>query len=163
MSLLIDGYNLLYASGIEGRGRGPTALHRAREGLLNFLQRVIDEKQRTRTIVVFDAAHAPPGLPAQTNYAGMSIRFARRHESADALIEELLHAHPQRRSLTVISSDHRLHRAARQSGAKAIDSDRWYRAVLSANRHHPHTSEPEKPRVPLSPEEVKQWVEEFGE
>ncbi len=163
MSLLIDGYNLLHASGIEGRGRGPTALHRSREALLNFLGRVIDAKLRGRTTIVFDAAHAPPGLPKCITREGMAVHFAREHGSADALIEEILQNSPQRRSLLIVSSDHRLHRAARQCGAKAIDSQRWYQAMLRASRHHPQPQTPEqdKPAAPLSEAEVARWVEEF--
>ena len=63
MSLLIDGYNLLHASGILGGGLGPGGLERSRLALLNFVAEAVDAKELAHTTVVFDAAGAPPGLP----------------------------------------------------------------------------------------------------
>ena len=37
MSIIIDGYNLLYMAGILGQGRGPRSLELSRLALLNFL------------------------------------------------------------------------------------------------------------------------------
>ena len=62
MTLIIDGYNLLHASGILGRGIGPGSLERSHGALLNFLAESLDASQLERTIVVFDARQAPPGL-----------------------------------------------------------------------------------------------------
>ena len=48
MALIIDGYNLLHASGILGRGIGPGGLERSRSALLNFLAESLDERQLDR-------------------------------------------------------------------------------------------------------------------
>ncbi len=163
MSLLIDGYNLLHASGILGRGIGPGSLERSRNALLNFLAESLVEKQLSRTIVVFDAREAPPGLPRTILHRGMTVRFAPKGLDADTVIEELIEAENSPRRLTVVSSDHRLHRAARRRRARAIDSDVWYgdviRLRIERSRAKKHAG---KPTGPISEVEVQFWLREFG-
>jgi predicted RNA-binding protein with PIN domain len=124
MSLLIDGYNLLHAAGIFPTD-GPPTLEGARFALLDYLVTSLPAKELRRTIVVFDAAHAPPGLPREIEHRGLNIRFARRGGSADELLEELIAAEPDPRHLVVVSSDHRVQRAARQRSANYVDSETW--------------------------------------
>src|SRR4051812_12264147 len=134
MALLIDGYNLLNVTGIFGEAGPGTELHRTRLALLNFLASSIDRRERRATAIVFDAAGAPPGLPRQVIHEGITVHFAQRHSDADEMIEELLEECAAPRNLLVVSSDHRVQRAARQHGASFVDSDEWYRQVLDANR-----------------------------
>jgi len=163
MSLLIDGYNLLHASCILGRGVGPGSLERSRHALLNFLAESLLEKQLSRTTVVFDAREAPPGLPRTILHRGITVRFAPKGLDADTVIEELIEAESSPRRLTVVSSDHRLHRAARRRRAKAIDSDVWYGDVIRLRieraRAKKHAG---KPTGPISEVEVQFWLREFG-
>lgn len=163
MSLLIDGYNLLNVTGIVGRGKDFTALHRSREALLAFLAASIAPAERAHTTIVFDAAGAPPGLPRTIDHAGMTVHFARDYADADAMMEDLIAADQTPRALVVVSSDHRVQRAARRRRAQAIDSDRWY-AELWAARHRresPATESPQKPTGRLSREEVAYWTRQF--
>jgi len=164
MSLLIDGYNLLHAVGIIGRGIGPGSLERSRLAILNFLAESLDPEQLARTTVVFDAGGAPPGLPRVVEHRGITVRFAAGYEDADALLEELIRAESAPRRLTVVSSDHRLHRAARRRKAKPVDSDAWYAQVVRqrADRRQSTSPTPSKPHVPLLEEEVARWLERFG-
>ncbi len=164
MSLvIIDGYNLLHASGILGRGVGPGRLERSRTALLNFLAESLDERRPGRTTVVFDAHEAPPGLPRLTKYRGINVRFAPRGTDADAEIERMIAAHHAPRRLTVVSSDHRLHRAARRRRARPIDSDKWYLQVVRERmqRGQAHDS-PGKPSAPATEGEVRFWLQQFG-
>lgn len=162
MSLIIDGYNLLHASGILG-GSGPGGLERARRGLLGFLANSLSEKQRAKTVIVFDAHDPPWGLSRRAEYEGITIYFASRHADADSLIEELIAQESAPKRLTVVSSDHRLHRAAKRRKATAVDSDRWIaevrRARQSAGDAGPQ--ETQKPDGPFSPGEVEFWLREF--
>ena len=168
MALLIDGYNLIHAANLVGAGLGPGGLERTRQALLDFLVASLPPDVLARTTVVFDATDAPRGLPRQYEYQGLTIRFASAYDDADALIEELIVADWAPRRLTVVSSDHRLHRAARRRRATAIDSDRWYAQVLrerAARRQAPRTpadEEPDKPVGPISPAEVAHWLREMG-
>jgi len=164
MSLLIDGYNLLNAVGIVGRGVGRSSLEKSRRALLNFLAESLDAEEAARTTVVFDAADAPRGLPRVVEHRGLTVRFAAGYADADSLIEELIRADTAPRRLTVVSSDHRLQRAARRRRAKAVDSDVWFAEVARrrADRAQPLQTGPAKPHVPLSEGEIAAWLERFG-
>jgi hypothetical protein len=154
---LIDGYNLLHASGVFGTV-GRTSLESSREALLDWLGEVLSDAQRQRTVIVFDARDAPPGLPRSAKKHGLQIRFAPRGSEADDLVEELICNHSSPRALIVVSSDHRLHRAARRRRATPVDSDRWVAQV----RRNRRDDEPESDRhVELDPEELKDLLDEF--
>jgi predicted RNA-binding protein with PIN domain len=125
MNLIIDGYNLLHASGVFPAA-GPPTLERARRALLDHLVELLGPKQVARSTIVFDAVQAPPGLPRALMHNGLAVRFARRGGTADELIEELIAEETNPRNLLVVSSDHRVQRAARQRGAKFADSEAWH-------------------------------------
>ena len=153
MGLLIDGYNLLHASGVFPTG-GPPTLERARVALLDFLIESLPAKELPRTIVVFDAAHAPPGLPREIEHRGLAVRFARRGGSADELLEELIAAEPDPRHLLVVSSDHRVQRAARQRGARHVDSEAWKAELERSVRSSANTGPANPARGEFDKEDV---------
>jgi predicted RNA-binding protein with PIN domain len=164
MSLVIDGYNLMHVAGILGRGAGPGSLQRSRLALLNFLAESLDPRELPRTTVVFDSHDAPRGLPRSLQHRGITVRFAAQYEEADDLIEELIAADSAPRRLVVVSSDHRLQRAARRRRAKAADSDVWYAELVRSRRERQQVSAdaPARPAVPLLEEDVNYWLRQFG-
>lgn len=166
MGLLIDGYNLLHVTDIFGGG-GAGSFERSRIGLLNFIASVVAPQELPRTIVVFDASQAPPGLPSVVQHAGIAAHFAKDYESADELLEELIRKDHNPRQLTVVSSDHRVQRAALRRRAIAVDSEVWYAQVLR-ERHSQASKKPaaETPteqhiKTPLPKSEVAFWLAEF--
>ncbi|MEM9354178.1 MAG: NYN domain-containing protein [Planctomycetota bacterium] len=165
MGLLIDGYNLLHVTGLIGSGPAAGSLQQSREALLHFLAESIDEAERPRTTIVFDAAEAPPGLPRVVRHDGIIVRYASDYPDADTLLEELIAADDSPRKLLVVSSDHRVQRAARRRRARFEDSDVWYRQLWQ-RRHESSRSAgsalPEKPVGPLSPAEVRKWMAAFS-
>lgn len=163
MALLIDGYNLLNATGIFATGRGSHTLERSRRALLNFLANHVADDELPHTTVVFDAKDAPPGLPRTLKHHGMTVLYAAHHAEADDLIEELIRADSAPRQLTVVSSDHRLQRATRRRRATAVDSDVWYANLVDQEKNVQQHGESVKPKLPLSPDEVDAWVEKFAD
>jgi len=164
MRLLIDGYNLLHATDIFGDETGPNTFQRSREALLAFLAASLDEAERAQTTIVFDAAGAPPGLPNHYTVDGLQVIYARDYPDADTLIEEMIEDHPAPRGVLVVSSDHRVQRAARHRGAKTTDSERWYAEIWKRRielRRNQQKSTPEKPMGKLTSEEIAYWVEQF--
>ena len=164
MALLIDGYNLLHVTDIFAEAGPGTDLHRTRLALLNFLAASIGKRERTETTIVFDAAGAPPGLPRTLVHDGMTVHFARRHSDADEMIEELLEQCTAPRALVVVSSDHRVQRAARHRGATFVDSGQWYSDLRAARRKgDPADQASTKPVADLPPDELAYWLREFDE
>ena len=82
MTLIVDGYNLLHASGVFGPDRGARGFEQSRAALLEMLVDLLGDRA-SDTIVVFDAARAPDGLPARLGAAttlgavGCMVRPAR--------------------------------------------------------------------------------------
>jgi predicted RNA-binding protein with PIN domain len=164
MPILIDGYNLLNVAPVPVPARGKASLEKARLALLNFLAESLDPEEVPKTVVVFDAHDPPWGVARETRHKGLVVRFAAREEDADSLIEELIRVDSSPRRLTVVSSDHRIQRAAKRRRARAVDSDVWYAEVLRARaeRHKSAMEGPERPAGPLLEEDVHFWMREFG-
>jgi predicted RNA-binding protein with PIN domain len=165
MSLLIDGYNLLHVTGIVGKGTGAGSFQRSREALLRFLATSLSTDERKNATIVFDAAEAPPGLPRTLTFEGMTVRYATGYPDADTLIEELILRDHVPRSLLVVSSDHRIQRAARRRRARPIDSDLWYSEIWKRRSQSSGASQgpsAEKPAGDLSAIENDYWIQEFS-
>jgi uncharacterized protein len=164
MALLIDGYNLMHAAGLVGQGLGPGGLERSRLALLNFVAASVEQAELAVTTIVFDAQHAPPGLPGTLNHRTMTVRFSSGYDSADELIEELIRASNAPRRLLVVSSDHRLQRAAKHRRAKAIDADVWYAQMVAKRAAHAESSLQSSPKPNESIiRDVDFWLRQFGD
>ena len=168
--LIIDGYNLMHAAGMARHRYGPGDLERCRKRLLTFLCQHLSTAERVRTTVVFDAADAPPGLPRTATLEQMEILFAPRGGDADTTIEELLLQHSAPRQIRLVSSDHRLQKAARRRRAKFIDSELF---VVQLENRATKTADRDDRRAPAMPsqkitgrasrDEIAEWLEIFGD
>ena len=157
--LIIDGYNLLHTCGFIDDRVGPGGLEKARNLLVGILVKHLAVEDRSRTTLVFDSSQT--GFAARQSSHNLLIEFSVDHEDADEHIEQLIRKHSAPRQLTVVSSDHRLHKAARTRGARAIDSDRWLDQLTSAEAT---VSEPGEEKTvdknPL-PRDVTYWMTEL--
>ena len=160
MTILIDGYNLLHLSGLLPARLGPGGLERARLALANLLAASLQPDELRRTTVVFDAAHAPSGLPREFTHRGVHVRFADEGKDADTVLEDLIRREPTPHKLVVVSSDHRIQKAARHRKAQAVDSDVWYDELLAARWRRTQPSEPEPEQAP--PQDLDYWLSYFG-
>ncbi|EMI46949.1 NYN domain-containing protein [Rhodopirellula sp. SWK7] len=131
--LLIDGYNVIAPVAAPGRGGTKGWLAIERQRLLDRLVKHLDEIVRLRTTVIFDAKDAPNNLPSRYDYHGIDVQFAVEHTEADDLLERIISDHPNPKSLTVVSSDHRVQAAARRRRAGAYDSDTWLDRLLDGH------------------------------
>ena len=123
--LLIDGYNLLHAAGFARERSGPGQFENCRQRLLQGLADRLSGEQRARTTVVFDAQQAPDDVPSVQRFAGISVVFSVGSD-ADSMIEAMLAQHPAPRQVLVISSDHRLQKAASRKRASWMDSEKFW-------------------------------------
>jgi predicted RNA-binding protein with PIN domain len=164
---LIDGYNLMHAAGLARPTYGPGDLERCRQRLLVLLAGSLGEQQRRRTTVVFDAKEAVGERMREFTVRDMRVLFTDPGHEADELIESLLAVHSSPKRLLVVSSDHRLHKAARRRRAKVQDSDQFLdhleRQLDRALQRAHDRDDRGKPDGPLSPAEVEQWLKVFGD
>ena len=163
--LLIDGYNVLFAVGLARKQYGPGQFEACRRRLLQGLADRIGEAQRRRTTIVFDAQEAPDGAPSEEVFAEMRVVFSVGTD-ADSVIEQMLLAHSAPRQVLVVSSDHRLQRAAARRQAKSIDSDRFWERSQGESGHgggEPTREESLKAgAVAVDPVEIERMVKELG-
>lgn len=164
MSLIIDGYNLLYAAGIGGQWETENSFQQDRLALLESLRSVIDPRELSKTTVVFDSQVALPHLPKVFHHREIEVRFSYGYPDADALIEQMIQEHTAPKRLMVVSSDHKVQRAARRRKASTMDSDAWYRWMIRRRneRQAAATTEP-RPMPAVSEGELDQWLKFFGE
>ena len=159
MTLIIDGYNLLHASGVFGSERGAGGFEASRRALLALLVDLLGAA-RSDVVVVFDAAKAPDGLPARYVHEGITVLFAREYPDADSLIEKLVAEDHAPGHLVVVSSDRRLQVAARRRRARAIACEEWLAEARRARQVRQATAA-EKPPAP-GPEGIDFWKDYFG-
>ena len=133
MGLLIDGYNLLHVTDIFGGG-GPRSFERSRIGLLNFVA-VGGDARRARPAPSSSSMPVKhhPACPARDSACPALPLILPRTMKVPwtNCWEELIRQDHHPRQLTVVSSDHRVQRAANRRKATAIDSDVWYALRLS--------------------------------
>ena len=168
--LIIDGYNLIFQVGLEGRSRNSVALDRARDRLISIVARHVTDRQRAGAAIVFDARSLPiKETHSVSRKNGVSIYFAVEYEDADSLIEELIVKNSHPKQLVVVSSDHRIQKAALRRKSTPIDSDVWYDQLESSK-----TNQSDSGNIPTTDqqeaisdrelEELKSvdWAAEFG-
>jgi predicted RNA-binding protein with PIN domain len=119
MRFLIDGYNLLHRLGLMRTRMAPGELAGARQRLVSMLMKACG-KDAGLICIVFDSAGAPSKRGPDRIDQEIDIRFARRGEAADDVIEDLIRSHSAPKQLTVISDDRRLQRAARRRACRVL-------------------------------------------
>lgn len=124
--IVIDGYNLIFQCGLEGKRRDSLAIEKARQRAIQTISKWLGD-DRKHAAIVFDASR----LPIKEDHSvsqidGLTIIYAVDYDDADSMIEEIVRTHSSPKQLIVVSSDHRLHKAALRRNAQPIDSDVWY-------------------------------------
>lgn len=161
---LIDGYNLWWGSEDIGPDNDTGTLQNARQSLINWLLKTLPPKLAAKTVLVFDAKNPPANRTSIYNYEGLIVHFAVGYGEADTLMEEYIKQHTAPRNLTVVSSDHRVQRAAKRRRAQAIDSNLWCQHIhheMKSKRSAQKTNRA-KPDQTLTELEVTTWLQSFG-
>ncbi|MEP3482136.1 MAG: NYN domain-containing protein [Fuerstiella sp.] len=127
--LIIDGYNLMHSMGIAKQKYADGELERCRNRMQRELANVLDETVLNMTTVVYDAFESASNDRRSFRANGMKIRFAPMGQCADSEIEELLKTHSVPKRILVVSSDHRLHKAANARKASVVDSEDFWSSL----------------------------------
>ena len=168
MRTLIDGYNVMYAGGLLGRKFGPTGFRQTRQRFLNDLAATLGATEAYLTTVVFDAATAPPDRANLTRHKGLTVVYAVDSDDADTRIEELIAGHSNPKNLTVVSSDHRIQKAALRRRSKIMTADAFWtdldarKARLRTARNLAAIESVAATDAP-SQNDVAYWTAEFGD
>ncbi len=157
MSYLIDGHNLIP----KLPGLSLSSIDDEQE-LIARLQ-VFCRQQRKSVEVFFD--QAPPGYAGERSYGRVRAHFVARGRSADEAIRlRLKQLGKAAQNWGVVSSDHQVQAEARNARAQVIPSEEFARE-LPAGKPPTRSGKNQKSSAKdgLSPEELKQWLEMFGE
>ncbi len=169
--LIIDGYNLMHAAGYARPTYGPGDLQRCRERFLKHLQRLLTDEACGLCTVVFDAFNSRDDHQRKTQMGTLHVLYADPALDADTEIEQLLKTHSAPAQVLIVSSDHRLHKAARRRRAKCVDSEEFWKSLtressVPPSKNHgremkpaPETSAPAPDSI-LSDPEVRRIVDE---
>ncbi len=166
--LIIDGYNLMHAAGFARRSYAQGDLARCRRQLNQLLIADLDVTVLARATVVYDAFDSPSNSNRQHRHAGLAILFAPKGADADSEIERLLNQHSSPRQVLIVSSDHRLHKAAKRRKAKCIDSEDFLTALraeavpklVSRTRKSTKSPAPATESTPIDADSLQQWADQ---
>lgn len=169
--LLIDTYNVLHVTGVlPPHLAGLDVLGLAR--LISFSRHA-----RSKVLLVCDGAppdqeplvhaeyrHAPPVLEDSD---AIRILHAGHRRDADSLIESLLRSYGGQRTITVVSDDRRLQRAANTHSSRHLTAREFLAQLAHDFDRTAHGGPlPRRPRfatdLPLSPAEARVWARLMG-
>ena len=121
---------------------------------------------RARTVVIFDAGQADGQYVQLETHQELRLYYSPQGTEADDLIEELIALHSSPKQLQVVSSDHRLHKAARKRKATCLDSEAFVGLMLRLAREarvrQQAIEDESKPTGELA-EETQAWLAIFSE
>jgi len=151
MAYIVDGNNVM--------GQTP-GWHRdkvkARRRLLEQLADFAKAK-KARLTVVFDGA-PDQMVPEGSAFRGVKVLYADRGSDADTRIERLVESSPNKRGLTVVTSDRRLASAVRSSGATVIRSGEFRKLMENLLASSSQADDGKQVEVG----DVNAWLRYFG-
>lgn len=151
---LIDGNNVM--------GQHP-GWHRDRRGaqrrLLTQLAHLTQTKRKLIS-VVFDGM-PDPHFPDGSRYCGVAIYYAREGSNADQRIIEMVEREPNRRSLTVVTSDRALLNQVRVCGARTMRSGA-FRQMLDQLDAMAHDHAMDTKMSSIESDQMTEWLRYFG-
>jgi predicted RNA-binding protein with PIN domain len=163
LSILIDGYNVLFAIAHHAGQSVAEALDEAQRRLLSEL--TVYARQTGEAItVIFDSTRSTGGASHEERHGRVRVRYTHPPRTADDDIRRLVEVSPKPQSLLVVSSDRELGTDCRNRGARVVGSMSFYRDLT---RHTEASRDDEEEMLlktqPPTAAEVREWLKEFGE
>ncbi|MDX2148136.1 MAG: NYN domain-containing protein [Planctomycetota bacterium] len=169
--LIVDAYNVLHtALTIESTIDWDLAELRARIALSRYRSRaaliVCDGTRTGATEPLNEHANAEAPSAASRRKQGRAEAqtiYAGSEQEADDIIEQILASRRGAIAILVVSSDRRLHRAARAHRAQFVESSTFLRELLADTGRRPAPARPAfAQEVPLDRYSLAHWLREFG-
>jgi predicted RNA-binding protein with PIN domain len=169
MQWLIDGYNVMYAGGRLGPALSRDGFRRARRRFLDEIVAALGPDGAARTTVVFDALVHPGDFKVDTHYRELGVIFALGDENADARIEQIIAAHSNPKTLTVVSSDRRIRQAAARRRTRCLTAEQFWELIDECKEQKGRERKAKPARLPatstedqtMKTEEAALWLEAF--
>lgn len=154
MPLILDAYNVLHVVGV-------LPPHLAGLDVDELAELIARSRYRgERAWLVCDGQ---PRATGPTIHRGrVAIQYAGTAVDADSRIEQMIDASTSPRRLTVVSSDHRVRRAARRRQCQWLPAEEFLAHLAADARHQARSPGPARPAVPLAGSDVDRWIREFG-
>lgn len=156
MLFIIDGNNLFWSVG----NLPEAAEYNSDFQLCRIIGRYLGAIGETGQII-FDGT-GPADKRGFENIGNLEVFFAGLGSDADTAIEDKIKASSGTRELVIVSSDRRLRRAARASGASAVKSEDFWDKLRKELKRKKTAKEPTGKRQGLTESETKRWLEFFG-
>lgn len=155
--ILVDTYNVLHTQGVL-----PPYL--AGLDLSGLAALIASSRYSDRPVrLICDGSRASAEGPRAHSKGGIQAVYAGPGADADSLIERLIEESSAPRGILVVSSDRRLHRAAKRRRAVSLASDKFLAQLLVDQSRPRPTPLPEFTRqIPLDRHSVAYWMEKFG-
>jgi hypothetical protein len=154
--LIIDGNNLLHAIfKVAGDTESINDV-----GLCRWVSRFLGLTGEKGEII-FDGS-GPPDKSGFDNIANLEVSFSGMGSDTDTVIEDKIRASTAPRSLTIVSSDRRLRKAARARKAMSVKAESFWVDLQRQLNRKAAIKEPAEKRRGISDSETKQWLDFFG-
>jgi predicted RNA-binding protein with PIN domain len=111
--------------------------------------------------IIFDGT-GPRDKSGFDNISNLEVFFAGLNTDTDTVIEDKIKANTAPKSLTIVSSDRRLRKAAQARKAMAVKSEVFWNNLQKQLSRKKRIREPAAKRQGLTDGETKQWLEFFG-
>lgn len=154
--LIIDGNNLLHAIYNTAGDSGAISDVGLCKAVASFLGLKSEKGE-----IIFDGT-GPPDKTGFDNIGNLEVSFAGPGTDTDTVIEDKIAASTAPKSLTIVSSDRRLRKAARARKAVSIKSEVFWADLQKQLSRKRAVREPAAKRQGISESETKQWLEFFG-
>ncbi|MBN2161084.1 MAG: NYN domain-containing protein [Spirochaetes bacterium] len=161
MTLLIDGFNLIYKFPDLEEKMLRGLLDEARAGLLDLLKE-FKKIEKSQVRVVFDGRKGPSHSIRSETVGTIDVYYSIDY-SADHLIKEFIKKDPNPRMTTVVTSDKDILFYVNRFRVRTMTSEKFAEHVTRTIEDHYREKEPEKDDNPaLSEDDISFWERLFS-
>lgn len=142
--LIIDGYSLIHRDP-ELKRIVHENLQRSREALIDKISRTATALADTVTIVFDGQGHSGPG---NTNISAVEVIYSKAGQTADTVIERLVHQAANPVTWLVVTNDRRERETVMAAGAQSMSCAVFIEECAKTKKHHKQSIQRHKMKTP---------------